>query len=76
MPPAKRVNVVEGAAFELGPYCGDCIVREFYVLLGESRVIISFSLEQGLPYTYEQQEQLYRRILRTIRPAGSSSRAA
>ena len=36
---------------------------------GESRVIISFSLEQGLPYTYEPQEQLYRRILRTIRPA-------
>jgi len=69
--PASPMSLAGLRAFELRPNCGDCVAYEFYLDLPTGWVVASFSLEQNAPYTYEQQEALYRRILGTLRPSGS-----
>ena len=66
MVPASPLLVSHFPALELRPDCGDCEAHEVYVALPRTRLAFSFSLEQGLPYTYKQQEQLYRLILTTL----------
>ena len=64
--PPTRVVVSHYPALEMRPDCGDCVAYEFYVQLPRTWLVISFSLEQSVPYTYEEQEQLYRRIIATL----------
>ncbi len=66
--PALPMRIGTYAGFELKPDCGDCLAFEDYLELPQARVVASFSVEQNLPYTYEQQEALYRRIVATVQP--------
>ena len=66
MAPASALQVSHYSALELRPDCGDCDAHEIYVALPQTRLVFSFSLEQGLKYTYTQQERLYRLILTTL----------
>jgi hypothetical protein len=66
MPPASPLRVSDHSALELRPDCGDCDAHEVYVALPQTRIVFSFSLEQGLPYTYNQQDRLYHLILTTL----------
>jgi len=70
--PPTRVTISRYHALQLRPNCGDCVAYEFYVELPRAWVAASFSLEQFVPYTYDQQERLYRRILATLRTPDSS----
>src|SRR5438128_1403357 len=63
----SRVTISRYQALELRPSCGDCVAYEFYVELPRTWLTASFSLEQSVPYTYDEQERLYRRILATLR---------
>jgi hypothetical protein len=67
--PADSISVASYKALQLQPDCGDCVAYEIYLPLPDTWVVASFSLEQNTPYTFEQQEQLYRRIISTVRPA-------
>ncbi len=66
MAPASLLRVSRYSALELRPDCGDCDAHEVYIALPQTRLVFSFSLEQGLPYTYNQQDRLYRLILNTV----------
>ncbi len=65
--PPRAIALGPYHGYQLGPTCGDCVAYETYVEIPDSWVAVSFSLEQGLPYTYEQQDSLYRRIQATLR---------
>src|SRR5262245_8257399 len=67
--PANSVSIGGYKALQLQPDCGDCVAYEIYVALPGTWVVVSFSLEQNTPYTYKQQEQLYRAIVSTLQPA-------
>jgi hypothetical protein len=67
--PATADTVGHLQVLSLVPDCGDCIAQEFYIALPATWVRVSYSLEQGTPFSFDQQDTLFRRIAATLESA-------